>query len=388
MLAFLIPLFKPWIPIMIVLWILSVLPLLNISCLKNNLKSNRFLLFFVLFYLWHILGVFYSENKNNAYFDLEVKLSFLLIPVFFILIPYNNSVYKQSLKAFVEGCVAAAILCFLHSLYAYYYTQQTSVFFYAELSYFHHPSYSSLYTMFALVIVAESFLDNKWLILNKYFTFFLLTLFIIFIVMLFSKIAVILTVFLLFYYLYRFYKAFGINKFKLLFIALLLFIGVGLVLKSEVISNRLEEFTKSISGKENSDDGGTSMRYAIWKASYSLITEKPLLGYGNGDTKEELLSYYNLHNIKFATLKKLNAHNQYLQTALSLGVFSALYLLAALLFFLRIAVKKNDKIYVLFILLIIMNLFVESMFETQAGVVFFIFVNSLLFWHLNNFSKS
>jgi hypothetical protein len=46
------------------------------------------------------------------------------------------------------------------------------------------------------------------------------------------------------------------------------------------------------------------------------------------------------------------------------------------------AFRRKDYIYFFFIILFSMNILVESMFENQAGVVFYAFFNSLLFWSI------
>lgn len=369
---------------MVVVWIISVLPLLDFTALKTLFKSNRFLLLFVLFYCWHFIGVLYSNNKEAALFDLEVKLSLCVLPLFFMVIPYNKVVFIQSLKAFVEGCMAAILICILQAAYTYFYTQQTSSFFYTELSYFHHPGYASLYAMLAIVILAEGFFNNSQTIFSEKKSLVLIGLLFIFILFLFSKIAVILSVILIFFYLLRWYFSNKKNLFKLTWIGVLLFLFTAIVIKSEVISNRLNEFTNTVVFNKTDEEGGTSLRTLVWKASATLILKKPFVGYGNGDAKDVLLAYYDAHNIRIAGEKKLNAHNQFLQTALSLGVFASLLLFSTLFYYIERAIKGGDKTYLLFLLLVFFNFLVESMFETQAGVVFISFVNSLLFWHNQN----
>lgn len=369
---------------MVVVWIISVLPLLDFSALKSQFKSNRFLLLFVLFYFWHFIGVLYSNNKEAALFDLEVKLSLCILPLFFIAIPYNKVVFIQSLKAFIEGCMVAILICILHASYIYFYTQQISSFFYTELSYFHHPSYASLYAMFAIVLLAESFFDDSLALFNEKKSFILIGCLFVFILFLFSKIAVILSGILIFYYLFRWYLSNKKSLFKLIWIGIALFLFTAIVIKSEVISNRVKEFANSVVFSNHDDVGGTSLRSFVWKASVTLISEKPFVGYGNGDAKEVLLAYYDTHDIKIAGEKKLNAHNQFFQTALSLGSFAALFLLIILFSYTRLAVQNNNIIYIFFLGLVFFNFLVESMLETQAGVVFISFVNSLLFWHNQN----
>ena len=86
-----------------------------------------------------------------------------------------------------------------------------------------------------------------------------------------------------------------------------------------------------------------------------------------------------MEGMKTAYDEKLNTHNQYLQTTIALGMVGFIILVLSLLAPLVQAIKKRNQLYVLFLLLFIINILVESMLETQAGVIFFAFFNSLIF---------
>jgi O-antigen ligase len=83
--------------------------------------------------------------------------------------------------------------------------------------------------------------------------------------------------------------------------------------------------------------------------------------------------------MKAASEQRLNAHNQYLQTTVALGVIGLLVLILILLLPALQAYRQNNFPYFVFLVLLGFNLLFESMLETQAGVVFYAFFNVVLY---------
>ena len=105
-------------------------------------------------------------------------------------------------------------------------------------------------------------------------------------------------------------------------------------------------------------------------------------GVGTGDATDELClnaihkNYTNLIGHHF------NAHNQYLQTLLTVGIPGLIILLTYCFYPLYFSIRKKDMLYLSFAIILIFNLLVESMFEIRAGVQFFAIINVLL-WLLS-----
>jgi len=76
---------------------------------------------------------------------------------------------------------------------------------------------------------------------------------------------------------------------------------------------------------------------------------------------------------------ELNAHNQYLQTMITLGIIGLIVLLLNLILPALYSMEQKHYLYLVFLILIGFNLLFESMLETQAGVVFYAFFNAYLF---------
>jgi O-antigen ligase len=77
--------------------------------------------------------------------------------------------------------------------------------------------------------------------------------------------------------------------------------------------------------------------------------------------------------------QRLNAHNQFIQTFITLGVLGAALLAAMFLVPAVLGFRKEAWIYLTFLTVTGISMLFESMLETQAGVVFYAFFNTFLF---------
>ncbi|MBL4734406.1 MAG: O-antigen ligase family protein, partial [Flavobacteriales bacterium] len=108
-----------------------------------------------------------------------------------------------------------------------------------------------------------------------------------------------------------------------------------------------------------------------------LIGDNWIFGVGTGDVKDELIARYAENGLTGIVEKRLNAHNQFLQSFAALGIFGFLSLLIALLAAAIYAIKRKNLVYFMFVIIIIVNALTESILEVQAGIVFYTFFNSL-----------
>ena len=85
--------------------------------------------------------------------------------------------------------------------------------------------------------------------------------------------------------------------------------------------------------------------------------------------------------INFAIDKGINAHNQFFETLISVGIIGVILLLAYFVIPLVLWIKRKqfNMLYFSFLLMIGFNMLFESVFEVQMGIIFFCFFNSLLF---------
>lgn len=158
-----------------------------------------------------------------------------------------------------------------------------------------------------------------------------------------------------------------------LVIAGLFLILIGAYLTIEPLNARIDEAWESIS-TDGPTESSTGARMLAWEASWETIQANPILGVGSGDLSNELDNFYLENNYEKLYEKSLNSHNQFFETWGKNGFIGLLSILA--MFFYAVS-KGENKFYLLLVLLIWSNMMMESMLQTQSGIVFIAFINSM-----------
>jgi O-antigen ligase len=252
-----------------------------------------------------------------------------------------------------------------------------------KLAWFFHPSYLSMYYNFAIAVLILKMLKG----LNGHFVKSLfmvgLILFLAVMILLLSSKAGVFTLgaIILLAALYSWKKM----KSKL---TGLLIVGSGVALfgisywLAPVAFSRISAAGHAVSSQPSSarlQSESNADRMAVWVTAIGILKENYLTGVGTGDVKDALLDGYKKNNMIPAFEHQFNAHNQYLQTFVTLGIGGFLLLVVLMVHPALWAFRNGQVLYFAFLLIFGMNILVESMLEVQAGVVFYAFFNILLF---------
>ncbi len=381
--VFTLPLHKRLIPWVIATYCLVFLINGGLKRIVQNI-NNRYLLVTSVFYGLLLIGVFYSSERAAAWFDMEVKFSLFLFPILFSGIKLSHKQFSEIFLWFILGCLFATLICLATAILLYVNSSDASVFYYQSLSVFQHPSYFSMYLNFCIYFIYYYMVFNKeyYRIKSDFVSVSIIVIFSLFVVLLSSKIGLI-TLFLVIFTgtLLWFLKSRAVFPSIMVFAMLSTMIYFSFKYSNQ-IQGRLKEAVNTIA-----DDKvrltTTGARLAIWKSSLELVKEKPVFGYGTGDVRNELMRIYERDQYESLMKLKYNAHNQYLQIFIAIG---GLGLLSLLLYLLYPAFDKRfmtNSVYIGFLVLILINFLPESMLETQAGVVYYAFFNSLLYFNLD-----
>ncbi len=342
---------------------------------RNYFKLNTVLLLLILFYLWHIIGYFYSINKGVALFDFEVKLSILIFPLLFMN-KYSILNLKKLSKIYVIISIIYGITILCNSLISFYMSGQ--ILYYSDFSIFLHPSYYTMYLDLSIIFSIGLIINNKN-IKKRIFYFISLIILITNIYFADSKSGYIATIIVLAYILLYF----GLKKNKIITISFfLLFLALSfLVVKNnyrfQSLLNNIYNYNNILKNPENKNSS-TSMRILAWNASYQIIKENTIIGVGSGDIKTELNKKYKELKYNYLIKYNLNSHNQFLETWLGQGIIGFVLLLLVFIIPFIDAIKRKNILLQSFLLLIFINFLFESMLDTQAGTIFFGFFYSLL----------
>lgn len=339
---------------------------------------------FLILFAGLLIGIVYSMNKPDAWFDLQVKLPLIICPVVLAssaVITGRNEIIKL-MKIFLAGTFVSSVICFANAFNNYWTTLSTDVFYYKSLSFYHHPSYLALYLCFAIGVILYMLLEKTVSKTSGKILFHsLAAYFSVMIVLLSSKAGVLglFVVYCIYGLMYVILKKFSRHNIIALLPAVLITLISLLVFP--VFTQRFEVARVYIADDQKNvpSDHSVSERMIVWDASIRLISENFMIGVGTGDVKDELYKKYMMMNHKYAAEMKLNAHNQFLQTFISIGFPGFLLIVLILMYPLILSIQRGKVLYLVFLLLIIMNFLVESMLERQEGVLFYAVMNTLLF---------
>ncbi len=375
-------------------------------------SSNGYVLLLSLFFIWHVVGLTYTKDISSGLFELEKKISLLLFP----LILGTATIQRRGITikviwSFVTACLIAATVCLVGGFYRFRkgippggsvygghdatlefrkaHTQISAIWDYITYTELTvpikiHPTYFSIYVLFCLIFLfytlRKSYQSYGQLDWQKIGLVLLLLCFSCFLFLLSSRIAIVLyALCLVSMPVVIFYKR--LNKVRLVaLIFVLILLTTILVAQIPVIKHRflsdLEMFTK---GFETGNPGtGMYQRLYIWQSSVTLIEINPLTGAGTGDAQLALNEEYAR---KCLELAGLNAHNQFLQTAIMLGIPAMLLLIALFVVPFILAVRNRDIIYAYFLLIFFVANLTEAMLQRHKGIVFYALLNTLLFFY-------
>ncbi len=348
----------------------------------QNIKNNYKLLLLLLLYVASVLGLLYTDNFMYAESILETRFTILLFPLLLASSPtlINRKFLNRILIFFSLATFVGSLLLLIRAFVLYLGDFDVNHFIYINLVGDFHPSYFSMYVSFSigiLLFVPISFLP-KWI---RYFGIFFFS---IMVFLLMSKMGVIA---LLLLFLYTIIVKSNWREFLLRTSMFVLFTGFFVFLVYQYSLAFQQKIDSTINEIETMDQAqrsyvsSTGMRILAWRVSMDIIEDNFFLGVGTGDAGDKLLE---------ASLKRdwndkmhgLNAHNQFLQTFIALGIVGLLILLLVIFYPLFLAIKQKEHIFILFFILVLLNFFVESMLQRQMGVIFYAVFSSLIYANL------
>lgn len=344
------------------------------------------------YYLLHVIALAWTSDRAAAYFDLEVKLSLLLFPLFALLVPTVDQFTRTKvLKAYVAASTVAALLCLVLALFRFGSEltlrqkgllpddpAYTNHFFESRYALFLHPSYMAMYTVMALALWWS---EEQWRDLGKTWNVLVVSLLILAVILCNSKIGWITLGVLGIHVSLRSWRIPAIRRSLLVVMGAVIVVFSSLFLAFPTVSGKFTQALEAAGEIDPSSDRSSDLRRMAWDAATDLVRAHPLLGVGTGDIKPELMAIYAEKGYVYASEKRLNAHGQFIQSAAALGLFGLALLLAALLVPMWKAIRERNDGLLAFLLLCLLNWAVESMLEVQAGVLFFAFFAWLFTLH-------
>ncbi len=410
LLAFSIPF--PFIYSSIALILLSLVWLIfrNKKEAFERLRQRGPLWAWLLYYALHAVSYFYSENKDQAAFDLQVKLGLFILPLLVGTMDLGIKDLQKIMGSFCLGITVVACIALTRSAAIWEETGFSGIMFYHNLvrDFDANAVYMSWYVLFSIGLLFMF----PWERPRPTLRAVLLLIQVVFLVLLSSRMLTVL--FLIFvvplYFIdrirgtrRRWPKLVGAAS------ALILILGIGigtdnpiknrfvdLLYKPEIV--RLNDFSQVPEDQINN----TELRLFLWRIGLENMNDHNLwwMGAGNGDAnalQNQKMVDYKIQNIdhpdpeKRSKFYNINLHNMFIQTLLMLGIVGLLpFLLMIFLPFFRLPGFYLWPPFSVFLLPSLFFLMQESCLQSHAGVIYFSFFSSI-FWasyYTNKYAKT
>ena len=366
----------------IICWILAAVIAL-IFFLKEKRKIQFSISFptilLPLLYLLLAAGLLWSSNLKMGGKIMEEKLTLVLLPLVYMLVPMEKASKLFVKLAFVLGCIISCLSMELIAISNFIGNGDQSIYFYTAFSSpLGHPTYISMYINLSLLFLLEFYLHQNFIKLKGVFFILLNVLFILCLIQLSartSQATTLLTYALALFYFIRTAKiTFSKKVHFVCIIVFTLFTFVG----SQKLYTRI---TSDVKPKEGFTS--TSSRFEVWKEAALLLKEHWAWGVGTGDIKDVLMAGYEKSNFQYGLKHKLNPHNEFLQIWLSVGIIGFIIYFLALIYPIWKYVFLPEFCLSLFPIIVFLNSLTESVLENQYGILFFSFFY-VLFYQVSN----
>jgi O-antigen ligase len=350
--------------------------------------SNRGVQFILLFYTMHIVGVAYSSDVDNAFFNLEKKSSLVLIPLFTVsfLSQRKERLISQSTLIYGLVCMGSSIFFLLIATYKKFVQLDPLAFYFENFATIHYVFYSLHFSVGSLFLIDHLLSQNR----SRYYNIVypgLVTIYSILILFIVSsKSGIICFSIGLLFILYRYLK----SK-TALYVCIAIFICclITLFTFNDTTRNRFLDLGKNLeilsreSFEETNPFSGFTLRVLFWKFSVHEMIERKqyLMGTGTGDAQHFLDKIYEAHKLTNYGFTGYDSHNQWVFTFIQLGCFGLLGL--GLLYVKLFDSIRDRPISLYFLLGTGLFSLTESILESNKGIVFFALIVSLILPSLN-----
>lgn len=334
----------------------------------------------VVLFAMYALGLLHKDYPLESHHPaaLEQKLSLLVFPLLALLFrPMKAHIRLAVFQMFTLGVIVFSLFSLGLGLVRMLETGSWAEITYAALANGFHPSYASAYALTGVaVLLTDAWFSRKTPSLMRLLAVGWL---LIYICLLASRAGMLcalgLLTALLSVRIFRVRKMDGTTVQGLVGIALVAVLPLVLPgTSSRVVEMRMgiqEPLTDAEeTGLPPQARSSTQVRFLAWQCSWELLRENPL-GVGTDDVTPELMEKYQQRQQEYAYEKKLNAHNQFFETAVELGWPGLISLLAILVLALKEALVRRDMLLQCFLFIVGFNMLFESFLELQAGIVFF-----------------
>ena len=380
-----IPLKNQWNSIATILFVATCFFQQPLSVSYQKLRQSRYWIIPVIYFVWLAFAHFWDVSGGYRLRDIERYLILLFVPPALAVAP-------EELKSFInKACIAfivvTVLVCFVSLIKSYNEHQvkhDYRVFYYQYLGeqtglnaiFLSNYCLASITWLLYYGFIGKRLTAIKYVLICFAIAFLLLMIF-----LLSSKLLIFLTllVMIVFILLLGYVKGFFIHSIvitSLIVIAGFIAVNQMSYLKWRITSTEI----KMYQGQEDNQNG-VAIRLYMWHAVSGLIAERPLIGYGIKGGRLETLAKYKRDGFDMGVMGDYHAHNQYLESWLMAGIPALILLLLMMVNALWKSIRQKSFLLLLITLHFMAQSVIESTFEVQHELVFYIFFIFLFYYH-------
>jgi O-antigen ligase len=366
----------------------------------NKALRNRFVICCCLFFLLQIIPLAYTDNLSATWRHIEVKSALLFIPLCFFSSQYMNKTRFHSLmKVYVFILVIIITWCLGVSFIKYQYHQAPIyVFFYHELlsDLGHHAIQFSILVFAGLIFLLQETTQERYVV-NRGIHFSLLAFLIGSMLLLSSKLVISFTLCSLAYYAFISLKKNVNTRWAIALVAVAgIAISSIILFTKNPISYRFNDIMHNnmiVMEKKTFEPrfyfNGVAFRLLQWRFVKEIIQEHNawVMGVTPAHAQPLLNQKYmeaNMYAGQPGTpdhgYQGYNTHNQWLESFLQTGLIGLIVFFGICFSMITVAIQQKSRSLWAIVLLVLAYSFQEAVFETQYGLVVFLFL-PLLFAH-------
>jgi hypothetical protein len=128
----------------------------------------------------------------------------------------------------------------------------------------------------------------------------------------------------------------------------------------------------------NASGHSLSMRLFFWSTASHIISRHPFIGVGTGDAQLSFNNAYKRLNVPLKKEWRLRSHNQFLAITVAFGFIGLLIFIFSIVYPVWTLKSYLPFLYLPFLGIALLSFLVEDTLETQTGLTFFAFFNTLL----------
>lgn len=347
---------------------------------SNLIKKTGIAAVLSCYFVLQLLSLVYTENLAHAFKNIQNSLSLLLLPL--ILVVLYRPISKKQLDLLLLLFVLSSVVLSFYVGLEFWVEQvgnsadlgnkwggafRESV---SDLLLYHlHPTYFSIWVLFSCIVLSN-FLLNK--IYPTLFWVFIGTwIFLFFIALLLVSRGVLAA-----FFIASFFQIILHFRKKVKTLLILSFGGVLLLVGLSQMNSVRVRFYDEVFAQEFTPPVGnahtpTNIRVGIYSCVFEIFKSNVFFGLGIGDVQDNLNDCYLQYHTRVYQENHYNAHSSYFQLMLSTGAIGLLLFLAVHVYLIRLAFRKENYIFAIFLLYIMGSMAFESILERMHGAFFY-----------------